>query len=210
MSTTVATKTAQTIPTGMDWATATAADSAIVSADITCTTNMALAVCVTFARSGGSTFTAGKGPKVTVLVSDATSGIDNFYPIASRQMADGYLIANTTTNGAISADATSFVVTANTNITAGELIFVGDASAANYEAVQVRLISGTTIHIVGAFRYAHTTGALVTGQAEKPSPMQVDLGPFQRARIEVTSILSVQSFHFRVSYSTLDSLTTTT
>ena len=209
MAVTTATKTALTIPSGMDWAAATAADSAIVSADISCTTKLVIAISTTFARSGSSAFTTGKGPRVRVETSLAASGVDNFSPYDFRQIADGLNIASTTVNGAISAGASSFVVTSATNFVAGEYVFVGDASTANYEVVQIRSISGTTLNIVGTFQNSHTTGATVTSQAENPAPITIDLSAFQRVRIIMDSIGSGQSFFFRTGYGTLDSLTTT-
>jgi hypothetical protein len=80
--------------------------------------------------------------------------------------AAGASIANTTLNGAVSAAASSFVVTANTNMAAGDVLFLGDSSTSNYELVHVKAVSGTTITPEENVTFAHANGAIVTDQAE--------------------------------------------
>ena len=74
------------------------------------------------------------------------------------------------TSGAVSAGATSFVVSSATNIAVGDLLYLGDSSAANWEIVRVKGVSGTTITPEEAVTFAHANGAAVTDQAETVSP----------------------------------------
>lgn len=120
-----------------------------------------------------------------IVVEGCPSDTDNsmFAPIAILQMPAGASIANTTTNGAISAAATSFVVTSATNIAAGALLYVGDSTAANWEIVRVQSITSTTVTIDGAFQFAHATGQVVTSQAERVTIPSIDITGLARVRV---------------------------
>jgi hypothetical protein len=147
-------------------------------------TKWAAAFSVRLARRSGTAFTAG-WPNVRIEASAAAAGNDHWTPIVPIQMAIGASIANTTLNGAVSAGATSFVVTAATNIAAADVLYLGHTTdSTKWELVRVKSVSGTTITPEEAVTYAHDTGAAVTDQAEVYFPV-VSLECYSRVRAVV-------------------------
>ena len=131
--------------------------------------------------------TAHASPWARIVVEGNPHLTDNslFTPIATLLMPAGASIAQTAiSTGAISAGATSFTVSSATNIAAGALLFVSDASSANYEVVQVIAVSGTTITVDKPFVYSHTLAALVSSQAER-LVTTLDVSGYQRGRIGI-------------------------
>jgi hypothetical protein len=160
---------------------------------------------VRIARRSGTAFTTG-WPNIRIEFSEKTSGNDGWFPVLNYQPALGVSIANTTLNGVVTAGATSFVVTANTNISAGDLLFLGDGSAANYEIVRVKSVSGTTITPEEAVTFGHQTASIVTDQPEIYFPA-CDLTPYNRVRAVADNSNSGQSISAQVTMTTLDSHT---
>lgn len=128
--------------------------------------------------------TAHASPWAQLVIEGNPSATDDslWSPIASLVMPAGASIANTTLNGAVSADATTFVVTSATNIAAGAFLFVGDDDAAEWEIVRVQSISSTTVTVNGACEFAHNTGAVVTSQAEIVTIPSLDIAGLARVR----------------------------
>jgi hypothetical protein len=164
-----------------------------------------------FARLGrrsGTAFTAG-WPNIRIEVSEATSGNDGWYPTAAVfQPPVGASIANTTLNGAVSAGATSFVVTAATNIAVGDILYLGDSSSANWELVRVKTVSGTTITPEEAVTFAHANGSAVTDQAEIFTPAVLGLSSIKRIRAVADNASGGQTCAVKVSITTFDNITT--
>ena len=129
--------------------------------------------------------TAHASPWAQIVVEGCTSATDNslFVPIATLLMPAGASIAQTAVSGAVSAGATSFVVSSATNIAAGALLYVTDGTAANWEIVRVQSVSGTTINIDGAFIYSHANASLVSSQAERVVIPALDVTGISRARV---------------------------
>jgi hypothetical protein len=124
-------------------------------------------------------------------------------------MAVGSSIANTTLNGAVSAGATSCTVTSATNIAAGDILFLGHTTtAANYEIVRVKSVSGTTVNFEEACTNAHDSGAQVTDQAEVYSMGPYDLSTFKRMRVILDNLGTGQGVYYRCIMNTLDSIAT--
>lgn len=185
----------------LDWAAATATGSIRESAEVAVTTELGATFFIQLGRSSGSAFTA--GPTVRIEGSSASSGDDNWFTITSHAMAVGSSVANSTLNGAVSAGATSFVITSATGIAAGDVLFVGDASTANYEVVRVLSVSGTTVNIEDAFVYSHTTGAQVTDQAELIAVGPLCMCTYTRVRVVLDNKTSGQSVFSKVTMNRL-------
>ncbi len=124
-------------------------------------------------------------PWAQLVLEGCPSATDDsmFAPIATLIMPAGASIASTTTSSSISAGATSFSVSSATNIAAGALLLVGDASASNFEIVRVQSISGTTFTIDGAFQYSHGSGQGVVSQAERVAIPAIDVTGLARCRV---------------------------
>lgn len=148
----------------MDW-TDVASAAVQIGNTKTYSTNLAVKLGIKMVRRTGSAFTAG-WPNLRIEANVKSTNNDFWIPVVPFQAAVGASIANTTLNGAIVAGATTCVVTAATNIAAGDILFLSDASTANYETVRVKSISGTTVTFEEACTYAHANGSLVTDQAE--------------------------------------------
>jgi hypothetical protein len=206
MATTNLTKTIATVCT--DWAAAYANDTQTGHTAIQTVTNkLAASFGIALARSTGSAYTS--GPRVRIEASYHGSDNSSWRQLDSMQMAVGASIANTTLNGAVSAGATSCVVTSATNITVGDNLFLGHTTTvANYEIVRVKSVSGTTVNFEEACINAHDSGAQVTDQAETYSFGPYDLSTFARVRVILDNMGSGQGVYFRSTMNTLDSIAT--
>lgn len=164
----------------------------------------AAAFAVALGRGTGTAFTAG-WPNVRIEGSVLTSGNDSWKVLANYQMALGASIVNTTLNGAITAGATSMVVTSATNIAVGDYIFLEHTTdVTKYELVRVAAVSGTTITFEEACTYAHDNGAAVRDQSES-AMLIVDCSTLQRVRAVVDNAGSGQAIRAEVKYATFDS-----
>lgn len=207
MATTTLTKTAGS--TAISWANGDLASAAqYISGAFSVATAYAVAFDIQVARRTGTAFTS-DWPKVRIESSAKASGNDAWSPAYTFVMPVGASIANTTLNGAVSAGATTCVVTSATNIAIGDVLFLGHTTTpANYELVRVKLVSGTTVTFEEACAYAHDTGAQVTDQAEKPAPVVIDCAAYTRLRVICDNANSGQAAACQVLYTTLDSIGT--
>jgi hypothetical protein len=193
------TKTVQTAPIAwQDVATA----NVVISSAIDVSTKWAASFGVRLGRRSGTAFTAG-WPNVRIEASTQTSGNNTWIPVVSYQMQVGASIANTTLSGAVSAGASTFGVAAATNIAAGDILFLGDTSTANYEIVRVKSISGTTITPEEVVVNAHANSAIVTDQAEVVFPA-LDVSAYERLRVVIDNAGSGQSISVEVQCTTFD------
>lgn len=96
----------------------------------------------------------------------ASPGNGDWIPLYSYPVGQGASVAKTTLNGATSVGASTFVVTSATGLAVGNLVFLGDASTANYELCEILAISSTTITPKYTLQKAHSNGATVSNQAE--------------------------------------------
>ncbi len=206
MATTNLNKTIATVVT--DWATAIAANAQAGHTSIQTVTNkLAASFGIAMARSTGSAYTS--SPKLRIEASYNGSDNQAWEQLDAIQMAVGSSIANTTLNGAISAGATSCVVTLATNIAAGDILFLGHTTTvANYEIVRVKSVSGTTVNFEEACVNAHDSGAQVTDQAEIYSLGPYDLSTFARVRVILDNVGTGQGVYYRCLMNTLDSVAT--
>lgn len=187
----------QTLVAWQDIATA----NVVVGSALDVSLAFAAAIAIRIARRSGTAFSLGS-PTVRLEGSNKSSGNDQWIPLFPVTPAVGSSIVNTTLNGAVSAGASSFVVTANTNIGAGDVLFLGDSSTANYELVRVKSVSGTTITPEENVTFAHANAAIVTDQAEVFFPA-IDLAPYGRVRAVIENY-SGQSISAQVKCTTHD------
>jgi hypothetical protein len=181
-----------------------ATGSAALGTPLDVSTRLAAAVFIRVARRSGSAFTAG-WPTVRIEASARASGNDAWTPLAEFQPAVGASLVNTTLNGAVSAGATSCVVASAANLAAGDLLFLGDASSANWELVRARSVSGTTVQFEEACTFAHAHAAPLTDQAEMYCA-QLDLAAVARLRAVVDNANGGQTVAVQVLGVTGDSL----
>lgn len=160
---------------------------------------------VKLGRDSSTAFTAG-WPNVRIEGSGKSSADDWWVPLAQFQMAVGASIASTTLNGAISAGATTCVVTSATNIAVGDVLYLGHTSdSTKYELVRVKTISGTTVTFEEACTYAHDNGAKVTDQAEM-YVAGINLMSVGRVRVVVDNASGGQTVYASVYMVTGDSI----
>ncbi len=176
-----------------------------VGSAVDVSTKFAATIFVRLGRLTGSAFTAG-WPNIRIEASHKSSGDNSWGTLVSFQPAVGASIAATTLNGAVSAGASSFVVTSATNIAAGDLLFLGDSSTSNYEIIRVKSVASTTITPEENVVNAHANAALVTDQAEIFSPAAIDLFSIGRIRAVVDNIGSGQGIKVEIGISYADSV----
>lgn len=197
---TTPTKTVQTAP--IAWQQVASA-AQVISSAVDVSTVWAAEFFIRLGRRTGSAFTAG-WPNVRIEGSSETSGNNTWIPLYQYQMQVGASIANTTINGAVSANAATFVVTAATNIAVGDVLYLEDTSTSNYEIVRVKAVSGTTITPEDNVVNAHANSAVVTDQAEE-QPCQIDLSTVKRIRVVIDNSGSGQGISAEVKMTTFDS-----
>lgn len=180
-----------------------AAAAHVISSAFNCADLWAAAIAVRLGRRTGTAFTAGS-PNVLVQASFRTSGNNSWIDIDTFQPLVGATIVNTTLSSAITANDATFTVTSATNIAVNDLLFLGHSSAANYEIVKVKSISGTTITPYENVVNAHTNAALVTDQAEQLIHAY-DLSVFRRIRAIIDNLGSGQNISAEVALMTFDS-----
>ena len=189
----------------VSWANGDLASAAqYISAAIDVSGKFAIGFSIQLARRTGTAFTAG-WPNIRLEASAKSSGNDTWVPRFIYQPALGATIVNTTLNGAVSAAATTFVVTSATNIAIGDYLYLGDSATANYELVRVKAVSGTTITPEEAVTYAHANAAMVTDQAESIY-VPVDCAGIARMRVVVDNANSGQAMAAQVFYVLFDSI----
>ncbi len=155
-------------------------------------------------RRTGTAFTIG-WPNVRIEGSVKASGNNSWAPLFTYQPPVGGTIVNTTLNGAVSANAATFIVTSGSNIAAGDILFLGDSSAANYEIVRVKSISSTTVTPEENVVNAHANAAIVTDQADIFTAV-LGITSYQRIRAVVDNAGSGQDISVEVLCGSLDSV----
>lgn len=198
---TIPTKTVQTALLAWQDVSSTAQ---VISSSFDCSGKWSGAIGISLARRTGTAFTAG-WPNIRIEASKKASP-DNasWIPIFTYQPGVGSNIVNTTLNGAVSANASTFVVTSATNIAIGDILFLGDSSASNYELVRVKSLSGTTITPEANVVNAHANSAIVTDQAEMAFPA-IDLKEYVQLRAVADNANSGQAISVEVTLTTFDS-----
>lgn len=177
----------------------------IVGTALDVSTKLAATVFAFLGRNSSSAFTAG-WPNIRIEGSAKASGNDAWVPLATFQPVIGASIAATTLNGAVSANASSFVVTSATNIAAGDMMFLGHTSdTTKYELVRVKSVSGTTITPEENVTNAHDTGAVASDQAEAYAA-SLDLTGITRIRAVIDNAGSGRTIYVQVLCVTGDSI----
>jgi len=182
---------------------ASTAGTVSVGTGIDISTKWAGAVGIRLGRQSGSAFTAG-WPNIRIEASTTASGNNSWVPLYNYQMQLGASVANTTLTAGITAGDATMAVTANTNIAAGDLVYIKDTSAANYELIRVKLVANLTITPEEVFVNNHANAAQVTDQAEEVWA-SFDLSTYTRLRYIVDNAGGGQAFAAEISLITFDS-----
>jgi len=198
---TVPTKTVQTAL--LAWQDV-ASNAQAISSSFDCSSKWSGSFGISIARRTGTAFTAG-WPNVRIEASKKASP-DNasWIPLYTYQPNIGGAIVNTTLSGAVSANASTFVVASATNIAKGDILFLGDSSTSNYELVRVKSLSGTTITPEQNVVFAHANSAIVTDQTEVVFPA-LDLKGYVYIRAVADNAGSGQDISVEVTLTTFDS-----
>ncbi len=159
---------------------------------------------VRVARRSSSAFTAG-WPNIRIEASNASSGNQGWIPLFTLQPPVGASVGKTTLNGAITAAATTAVLTSATNFVQGDLVYLGHTTtAANYEIVRVKSIASTTITFEEAGTFAHDNGCDISNQPFIANPA-ADLTPYTRVRAVVDNANGGITISVEVIMITMDS-----
>lgn len=163
----------------------------------------AAAICIKIGRQTATAFTAGS-PNIRIQGSIKTTGLTEWTDLWVYQPGVGVAtIAKTTTNGAITANDATFVLTSGTNIVASDFLFLGHTTlTAKYELIRVKSISSNTVTPVHNVVNAHDTGANVTEQAEEAVGI-IDLSGIMRLRAVADNIGSGQGIYVEVGLTAL-------
>jgi hypothetical protein len=154
-------------------------------------------------RKSGTAFTTG-WPNIRIEGSTKASGNNSWIPLFIYQPQPGATIANTTLSAGLSGGETSFGVASASNIAVGDILFLADSSASNYEIVRVKSVVSTTITPEEAIVNAHANAAQVTDQAEMTFPA-IDLTPYVRVRAVADNGNSGVTMAVEVLMTTFDS-----
>lgn len=173
---------------------------------LNCATMFAGFVCIKVGRQTSTAFTSGS-PNIRIQGSLKSSGADQWTDLAVYQPQVGSSVAGTTANGAISANASTFVVASATNIAAQDLLMLGHTTdTTKYELIRVKSMSGTTVTPVHNVVNAHDTGCVITDQAEE-AILALDLTGILQIRAVADNIGSGQGIYVEVAITTFDNVT---
>lgn len=179
-------------------------NTTIISAITSVATKFGGTAWVRIGRESGTALTAG-WPNIRIEGSSKAAGNNTWIPIAVYQPQVGASIANTTLNGAAALGDPTIVVNSAANISAGDILFLSDSSASNYEIVRVRGVSGTTITLEEVLVNNHANSGLVTDQAEIVA-LSFDLTAHNRIRCVVDAASPGVAFAVEVLLTTQDNL----
>lgn len=156
-------------------------------------------------RQSTTAFTA-NGLVVYLLLSKylSTDSNDEWVHFPILQPAVGASIANPTLGANTSAAATQLTVSANTNISLRELLFLTDGTAANSELVEVARINSTTLDCVPPLKNSHLSGIQIYGQGIFASGT-VDLQPWKRFKFIVDNRGNGVGIYSRVEWNQVQS-----
>ena len=171
--------------------------------EVDISTKWAAAIGIRLGRQSGSAFTAG-WPNIRVECSTTASGNNSWIPVYNYQMQLGASLANTTLASGITAGDSNFTVASASNIAAGDLVYIKDSSAANYELVRVKTVSNVTITPEELLVNNHANGTQVTDQAEEVWA-SFDLSTYKRLRYVVDNAGGGQAFAAEITLITFDS-----
>lgn len=154
-------------------------------------------------------FTTG-WPNIRIEASADSSGDDTWIPVVVFQPGLGVNLANTTLNGAAGVGDNHVHTHANTNLAAGDLIFLGHTTTpSDYEIARVISVTGAgdpyTVNLEEVTANAHDNAAVVTDQAEL-FIAQIDLTGVGRIRAVVDNANSGRTIAVRVLMVTGDSI----
>lgn len=161
-------------------------------------------VTVQLGREASTAFTAGS-PNIRIEGTPTASGDLYWSPMIIFQPLVGASIAATTLSAAILPNDATFTVASASNITAGDLLYLGDSTVGNSELVRVKSVASTTITPVRNIVNSHSSGARCSDQAEQFSAF-LDLSAVMRIRAVIDNITSGQTIYATVVCSTHDSV----
>lgn len=190
-------KTQQSTPIGMQ---DVPTNTTIISSNINVATKGAAAFSIKLGRESGSAFTAG-WPNVRI----EADGGDGFIPLYTYQMQLGASLANTTLNAQANTNDTSIAVNSASNISAGDVLFIGASGAGSYEIVRVKAVVSSTVYLEEALRQVHAVNSQVTDQGEMAFPA-LDVTPYQTLRVVIDNANSGQTIAAEVGCVTFDSM----
>jgi len=185
--------------------------SVVLSAAIDVATKMGITF---FPRIGRTVATALAAEVLMVIEASAqASGNDSWFPVYPLVTSTCKTLAVSTTVAAglpVTAGDTTINLTLATNITAGDVLYIANATLANAEFVRVKSVTASVATLYEAVTRSHAAGVAVTDIAEIITPIYVDTSAFSRMRFRFDSAATVTTTSVDVSctYNTLDSAST--
>lgn len=170
-----------------------------------CSAAFGASISIKLGRQTSTAFTAGS-PNIRIQGSIKSSGLDQWVDLFVFQPAVGTSIAQTTANGAISANASTYVVTSASNIAAQDLMFLGHTTdTTKYEILRVKSISSTTVTPIHNVVNAHDSGCKISDQAEELL-VALSLDGVMRIRAVADNIGSGQGIYVEVGMTTFTNI----
>lgn len=171
---------------------------------------------ITFFPRIGRTVAAALTAEVLMVVeaSAQASGNDSWSPVFPFTSTSCKTAAASTTVAAglpVTAGDTTINLTLATNITAGDVLYIANATLANAEFVRVKSVSAAIATLYEACTRSHAAGVAVTDLAEIFSPIYIDTSTYSRMRFRFDSAATPTATSVDVSctYNTLDNANST-
>jgi hypothetical protein len=179
-----------------------AASSVVVGAAVDVSTALGGLVYVRFGRRAATA--AGAGANIRIEASSAGSGDNTWHPFAVFTSAFAACEAEAV-SGTVAAGATAITVAATANLTAGDVIFIDNATIGSSEWARIKTVTlNTSVTVEDALVNA-ATGCTIYDAAEIPAPVAIPEGAI-RIRCVADGSLFTQAFAVQAMYSTIDSI----
>lgn len=198
--------------------TAAVAPVALLTAAVTYSAaiDVATKMGITFFPRIGRTVATALAAEVLMVVeaSAQATGNDSWYPVFPFTSSTCKTTAASTTVATglpVTAGDTTVNVTLATNITAGDVLYIANATLANAEFVRVKSVSASVATLYEACTRSHAAGVAVTDLGEILAPIYIDTSAYSRMRFRFDSAATGTTTSVDVSctYNTLDNANST-
>lgn len=178
-----------------------AANTVVVGSGVDLSGKEMGAVYVRLGRRSASA--AGAGVNIRIEASHKGSGDNSWYPLATFTSAFA-ACEGEAVSGTVGSGTKVITVASTTSLTAGDIIFISNGTAANSEWARVKsIVSNTSITIEDDLVNAQT-GSTLYDSAEIYAPVMIPKNVY-RIRAVIDGASFTQAFSAQVKYSTVES-----
>lgn len=194
------TKTIQTDPLALQ---SVASNTVVISSDITVTTSLEATFFIHFGRRATTALTA--AATFRIEASASSSGEGHWYPLA--QISTDVATSETeAVSGTVAAGQNVITVASTTNLVAGDVIFIDNATIGNSEWCRIKSIVANTSVTCEDNLVNAQTGSTIFDQGQIFAPVTISLTSIRRLRVVFDGSGTGQAVAVEVELITGDSI----